>query len=360
MIYLDNAATSWPKPDGVVRVMHEFTRDLAANPGRSAHRMAVESERRIEEARTRLARLLNAPDPSRIVFTLNGTDALNIAVKGVVRTGDHVVISSYEHNSVTRPLARMAKFGRITLTRFDAVPSEFPRARLVATVHVSNVLGRVNRIDALVRAAHAAGALVLIDAAQSAGAVPIDVQALGVDLLAFPGHKGLFGPMGTGALYVRPGLELDFFREGGTGVRSEEETHTEEMPHRLEGGTPNAHGLAALAEGLRFVEERGVAAIGAHERELARAFAGRAPGRVHTPNPEVGLVGVTLPGLSPAEVARRLDERGIAVRAGTHCAPGAHRLLGTLPDGFVRFSFGPFNTHEHVDAAVRALKEIAA
>lgn len=356
MIYLDNAATSWPKPDGVLRAMHEEF----GNPGRGAHRLARESERRIEDARARLARLLNAPDPSRIVFTLNGTDALNIAIKGVVRTGDAVVISSYEHNSVTRPLARMAKYGRISLSRFDAIPSEFPRARLVATVHVSNVLGRVNPVDALVRGAHAAGALVLIDAAQSVGAVPIDVQALGVDLVAFPCHKGLYGPMGTGALYVRPGLELDYFREGGTGVRSEEELHTEEMPQRLEGGTPNAHGLAALAEGLRFVEERGVEAIGAHQRELARAFAERAPGVVHTPNPELGLVGITLPDVAPAEVARRLDERDIAVRAGTHCAPGAHRLLGTFPDGFVRFSFGSFNTHEHVDAAVRALEEIVS
>lgn len=376
MIYLDNAATSWPKPEPVVTALTEFARDVAANPGRSGHRMAVESERRIDEARARLARLIGAPDPSRVVFTLNGTDALNIAIKGTIRTGDHAVISSVEHNSVTRPLARMAKYGKISLSRLDPDADRLLTAerlapllarptRLVALTHVSNVLGRVNPIADLAEAAHAAGALLLVDAAQSVGAVPIDVAKMNVDLMAFPCHKGLYGPMGTGALYVRPGLEPDFFREGGTGVRSESEEHTEEMPMRLEGGTPNAHGIAALAEGLKFVAEKTPAAIGRHEQGLARAFVGRLREiggvTVHNPEAELGLVVLSIEGVAGDAAAVALDQKyGMAVRAGTHCAPGAHRLLGTFPGGAVRFSFGFFNTEEHVEAAVRAVHELAS
>jgi selenocysteine lyase/cysteine desulfurase len=375
VIYLDNAATSWPKPEPVVRALDEFTRLHAGNPGRAAHPMAVEAERRIEEARGRLARLIGAADPRRIAFTLNGTDALNIAIKGLLRTGDHAVMSTAEHNSITRPLTRMEIYSKITLGRLAPDPDRRLSAsglralltrptRLVALAHVSNVLGRINPVAELARTAHAAGALLLVDAAQSIGAVPIDVEAMEIDLLAFPGHKGLFGPMGTGALYVRAGLEPDFFREGGTGVRSESPLHTEEMPMRLEGGTPNAHGLAALAEGLRFVEEKTPARIGEHERALARDFCARVAGArgltVHTPDPDLGLVGLSIRDRPPDAVAAAFAERGIAVRAGTHCAPGAHRALGTFPAGFVRLSFGFFNTAEHVEAAAVAARQIAA
>lgn len=372
MVYLDNAATSWPKPESVWRAMDEFARRWAANPGRAAHRMALAAEERIALARERLARLLNAPDPSRLAFTLNCTDALNIAIKGLVRPGDHVVMGSTEHNSITRPLTRMEREGRITLSRLAPGPDRRlePAAlrallsrptRLVAVAHVSNVLGRVNPIVDLAREAHAAGALLLVDAAQSVGAVPIDVA--GLDLVAFPGHKGLYGPMGTGALYVRPGLEPDFFREGGTGVRGESPLHTEEMPMRLEGGTPNAHGLAGLAEGLAWVLERTPEAIGAHERRLAALLAGelaKIPGvRLRTPEADLGLVGITLDGMAPAELAARLNERDIAARPGTHCAPGAHALLGTMPEGFLRFSIGAFTTEEEVGAVAAVMRDLA-
>lgn len=378
VIYLDNAATSWPKPPAVVAALDEFTRLHAANPGRSGHRMAVEAERRIEDARRLLAKLVNAPDPRQIVFTLNGSDALNIAIKGVLRAGDTVVTSTVEHNSVNRPLGRLAKLGRITLHKIDpqedltlspdALAKKLARpARLVALTLCSNVLGAVSDAAELARAAHRAGALVLFDAAQAVGATPIDVQKMDVDLLAFPGHKALYGPMGTGALYVRPGIDLDFFREGGTGTASESDIHPSTMPHRLEAGTPNALGLAGLAAGLRFVDETDVGAIAAHERKLAARFCARvrenpkiAVHNFRRPDASLGLVTLSLKGAAPDEVGALLDQRyRIACRPGIHCAPGAHKFLGTAPQGAVRFSFGFFNTEADVDAAVGALNEIS-
>lgn len=379
VIYIDNAATSWPKPPSVVAALDEFTRLHAANPGRSGHRMAVFAEQRIEEARALLAKLINAPDPRQIAFTLNGSDALNIAIKGVIRAGDTVVTSSVEHNSVNRPLGRMAKFGRITLHKIDpaddltlspdALAKKLNRpSRLVALTLCSNVLGAVNNAAELARAAHRGGALILFDAAQAVGVSRIDVQAMDVDLLAFPGHKGLYGPMGTGALYVKPGLELDFFREGGTGTSSESDIHPAAMPHRLEAGTPNALGLAGLAAGLRFIDDTGIDAIAAHEHKLAARFAQRVRENpkvtVHNfrkPDASLGLVTLSLRGAAPDEVGALLDQRyKIACRPGLHCAPGAHKALGTAPHGAVRFSFGFFNTEADVDAAVAALNEISS
>jgi cysteine desulfurase/selenocysteine lyase len=376
VIYLDNAATTWPKPESVYRALDEFARQGAANPGRSGHRMAVASEAKIAEARSRVAGLLNAESPDRIVLTLNATDALNIAIKGLLRPGDHVVTSTLEHNSINRPLAALEQSGAIGVTRIGAGPDGrlpvdalraalTPATRLVALTHASNVLGAVNDAAALGEAAMGHGAVLLLDASQTAGVVPIDVRAAQLDLVAFPGHKGCLGPMGTGALYVRPGLSLRAFREGGTGFGAESELQPEAMPFHLEGGTPNAHGLAGLAAGLEFVEREGVARIGAHERDLALRFAESARGipgvtawtaGLH----QIGPVSVSIRGRDPASVGALLDERyGIACRPGLHCAPGAHRHLGTFPHGTVRFSFGYFNTTADVDAAGRALAEIA-
>jgi cysteine desulfurase/selenocysteine lyase len=379
MIYLDNAATTFPKPEAVYRALDEFARQGAANPGRSGHRMAVAAEAKIVEARQRIARLLNAESPDRIVLTLNATDALNIAIKGLLRPGDHVVTSVLEHNSINRPLSAMEQAGAITVTRVaagddgglsvDAVRAALtPATRLIAVTHASNVLGVVNDAAALGAAAIEHGAVLLLDASQTAGVVPIDVRAAELDLVAFPGHKGCFGPMGTGALYVKPGLALRAFREGGTGVGAESELQPESMPHHLEGGTPNAHGLAGLAAGLEFVEREGVEKIGAHERDLALAFAEEArriPGVVvwsaKSPAKQIGPVSLSVRGRDPQSVGAILDERyGIASRPGLHCAPGTHRHLGTFPSGTVRFSFGYFNTPADVDAAARALREIAA
>jgi len=378
MIYLDNAATTWPKPESVYRALDEFARNVAGNPGRSGHRMAVAAEERVSGARARVARLLNAESPDRIVLTLNATDALNIAIKGLLRPGDHVVTSVLEHNSINRPLSALEEAGAVSVTRLpaaadgslsvDALRAALtPATRLVAVTHGSNVLGVVNDAAAFGEVSMEHGAVLLLDASQTAGVVPIDVRAQKIDLLAFPGHKGCFGPMGTGALYVRPGIELRPFREGGTGFGAERESQPAEMPFRLEGGTPNAHGLAGLAAGLEFVEREGVAKIGAHERDLALRFAGEArriPGITvwsgKTPDRQIGPVSLSIRGVDPAEAGALLDARfGIACRPGLHCAPGTHRFLGTFPKGTVRFSFGYFNTPADVDAAAAALGEIA-
>lgn len=376
VIYLDNAATTFPKPEPVYRALDEFARNHAANPGRSGHRMAVEAERRVQEARDRVARLLNAPSSDRIVLTLNATDALNIAIKGLLKPGDHVVTSPLEHNSINRPLAAME--GRVGVTRAEASPEGIvpadaveramtPKTRLIAITHCSNVLGVVNPVEDYAAVARRRGALLLLDSSQTAGVVPIDVRALGADLVAFPGHKGCFGPMGTGALYVRPGLDLAPFREGGTGHAAEKERQPEEMPFRLEGGTPNAHGLAGLAAGLAFIEETGIDRILRHERALALAFAKElrdVPGvRVHgarIADRQLGPVSISIDGAEPARVGEAMDRRfGIACRPGLHCAPGTHRFLGTFPQGTVRFSFGFFNTERDVEAAVRAVRSVA-
>jgi cysteine desulfurase family protein len=379
MIYIDNAATSWPKPEAVYRAMDDFARNFAGNPGRSGHRMAVESEHRVQKCRAALARLLHAKDPSEIILTLNATDALNIALKGLLKPGDHVITSQTEHNSINRPLTAMAAAGTITFDKAptapdgSVLPSEIEKlvrknTRLLAITHCSNVLGVLNPIEDYVDLAKRWGITTLIDASQSIGVVPIDVRALGCDLLAFPGHKNLFGPMGTGALYVRPGVELRYFREGGTGYKADEEAQPLEMPYRLEGGTPNAHGFAGLLAGVEWVEREGLEKIWRHEKRLALAFAEgvrRAPGveiyGVKSPERQIGPVSIRIKGLEPAEVGKLMDERySIACRPGLHCAPGTHRFLGTYPAGTVRFSFGYFNTEEHLESAIRAVNEVAA
>lgn len=377
MIYLDNAATSWPKPETVYRAMDEFARQFAGNPGRSGHRMAVESEKRVQGCREAVARLLNAESPDRVILTLNATDGLNLAIKGFLREGDHVITSHTEHNSINRPLARMAAEGFIT---YDKAPSDpdgsVPAAaveklirketRLIAITHGSNVLGVVNPVHDYARLARKHGIVLLLDSSQTVGVEPIDVKTLDADLIAFPGHKNLFGPMGTGALYVRPGIQIRFFREGGSGFKAEEEVHPEEMPFRLEGGTPNAHGYAALLAGIEFVEREGIAKIRDHERRLALRFADglRDNPKVvlysgRTRDRQLGPVSISIKGADPARVGAIMDEKyGIACRPGLHCAPGTHRFLGTLPKGTVRFSFGFFNTDADADAAIRAVNEV--
>ena len=384
MIYLDHAATSFPKPEAVYRAMDAFARASGANPGRGGHRRALEAQAMLDETRRLAARLFGAPRPERVVFTLNATDALNLALKGALRPGDHVITSVLEHNSVSRPLARLEREGLITVTLLPAGgdhlvdPAEVARAftpatRLVALAHASNVTGVVQPIGPIGRLVREREALFLVDAAQSAGGVPIDVEAEAIDLLAFAGHKGLLGPTGTGGLVVGGRAALRPWREGGTGGDSASPLQPEEYPHRLEGGTPNVAGLAGLREGLRLLLEEGVERVGARERALLprfyRAFrdpqrflwygaerlleAGRWEGRV-------GLLEVNLPGFEPAELAAVLDgEFDLAVRAGLHCAPGAHRHLGTFPRGSVRISVGHPTTPAEMEEAAAALEEIA-
>ena len=385
MIYLDHAATSFPKPESVYRSMEAFVRASGANPGRGGHRRALEAEAMIGETRRLLARLFHCARPERIVFTMNATDALNVAIKGVLRKGDHVVTSVLEHNSVNRPLNRLERDGVITLTRLPATADHLidpeaaaraftPRTRLVAVTHASNVTGTIQPIGALGRLAREKGALLLVDAAQSAGVVPIDVEKDAVDLLAFTGHKGLLGPTGTGGLVVGERAEVAPWREGGTGGDSSSPLQPVEFPHRLEGGTPNVFGIAGLREGVRLLLERGVESVLPHERALLTTFFGclRDTGRFSWYGADraladrggdgrVGLVGINLSGFAPAELASILDEQfDIAVRAGLHCAPYAHKHLATFPQGTVRLSVGIATSEEEMKRVAGALDEVAA
>ena len=384
MIYLDNAATTFPKPESVLRGMDAFVRSSAANPGRSGHKRAVEAEAMIDETRRLVARLLGFPRPERVVFTLNATDALNMSIKGVLRPGDHAITSVLEHNSVSRPLNQLEKDGVISLTRLPADPEHRidpeevskafkPSTRLVALTHASNVTGTIQAISEIGKLVREREAFFLVDASQSAGVVPIDFEKDCLDLLAFTGHKALLGPTGTGGLLVGERVEVTPWREGGTGGDSSSPVQPSELPHRLEGGTPNVFGIAGLREGVRLLLDRGVKNVLDHERRLIGEFylslndpdqfLWYGASRVISDRQgegRVGLVGINLPGLAPAELAAILDEKfDIAVRAGLHCAPYAHKHLGTFPEGFVRLSVGILTTAEEVRQAASAFDEIS-
>jgi cysteine desulfurase / selenocysteine lyase len=379
MIYLDNAATSFPKPEPVYQALDRFARTQLANPGRAGHRMAVGSERALDDARHALNQLFNGAAPERWIFTLNCTDGLNLAIKGSIRPGDHVITSDLEHNSISRPLRKLEKEGVITLTRLASDggyldPQEVrkaltPRTTLVALTHASNVLGTVQPIESIAPIVREAGALLLVDAAQSAGVVPIDLRATPIDLLAFPGHKALYGPTGTGALYVGPRATPRAWREGGTGGDSSSEVQPELLPYFYEGGTPNVLGVAGLAAGVAWVAGRTPEANRRHEVALlqrvvdwaAAADGWRVAGR-WDPATHVGALSLVVPeGITPQDLGAILDTSfDIAVRPGLHCAPYIHRRLGTFPDGTLRLSPGPFNTPEDIDAFLNALTEITA
>ncbi|MEX1096960.1 MAG: aminotransferase class V-fold PLP-dependent enzyme [Planctomycetales bacterium] len=379
-IYLDNAATSFPKPEGVYAAMDRYNRELGAAVGRSAYRAALDVQRTVDACRRRAAELFNAESPERIVFAFNGTDALNIALHGLLDAGDHVVTSAIEHNSVLRPLRELNRRRGVEVTHVAAdragrvEPADIraalhPNTKLVALIHASNVTGTIQPIAEAGEIAHAAGALFLVDAAQSAGHLPIDLRKLPVDLLACPGHKGLLGPLGTGILYIRPGVEerLASFRQGGTGTKSEDDRQPELLPDKYESGNHNAPGLFGLEAALAFLQEKSIAVLRAHEQELtARLLAGLAGLKgVEVPGPSaaaerVGVVSLSVPGFEPQVLAGVLDGNfGIETRAGLHCAPGAHRAIGTFEaGGTVRFSPGPFSTPADIDAAIAALREV--
>jgi cysteine desulfurase family protein len=375
--YLDNAATSFPKPEAVYAALDRCARTQLANPGRAGHKMALASERLLDDGRHRLNQLLRGQGPERFIFTLNCTDALNIAVKGVLRRGDHVVTTDLEHNSVSRPLRALELDGVITLTRVaadgagtidpDAVRRAVtPKTRLIALGHASNVLGTVQPVAEVGRIARERDLLLVVDAAQTAGVLPIDVQALSIDLLAFPGHKSLLGPTGTGVLYVGPRVELRPWREGGTGGDSASETQPRELPYLLEGGTPNVLGVAGLIAGIQYVEERGLEDIHRHEMKLVERLWRRLDEidgvtvyghRDHARR--VGALSFRSEALPAVELGGILDQAfDIAVRPGLHCAPYIHKALGTFPDGTVRVSPGPFNTNEDVDRLAEAVAEV--
>jgi cysteine desulfurase family protein len=373
LAYLDYAATAAIRPPEVADAVAGYLREVGATPGRSGHRLAVEAGRIALRCRRALAELLGVTgDPGRIAFQPSATYALNAALRGVLRPGDRVVRTALEHNSVRRPLAA---FGvEETVLPVDAngqvdreqLARALPGARLLAFSHASNLFGSALPAAELTALAHEHGALVLIDASQSAGHLAIDVAAMGVDLLAFAGHKGLLGPQGIGGLYVRPGLELDPVLAGGTGSESDRVEMPAAMPDRLEAGTQNGPGIAGLLAGVRWLLDHGVDRLHAAEMRLkSRLRDGLAaiPGvRVLSPPAAdgVGIVTVTVAGADPASVADRLDrEFGVLVRAGLHCAPEAHRALGTERAGAVRFSLGWASTGAEVDRAVAAMRAIA-
>ncbi|MEJ7761401.1 MAG: aminotransferase class V-fold PLP-dependent enzyme [Thermomicrobiales bacterium] len=379
MIYLDNAATSWPKPPSVGETLAAFLAVAGANPGRGSHRMAREAALAIAETRSRLAVMLGAADPDRVIFTGSATEAINLAILGMSRPGDRIVSTGMGHNAVRRPLAVVAGRGVevVTLTLGpdvdideDRLASAMRGACLVVMTHASNVNGAIQPVSRVARLAHAAGALLLLDASQTAGAIPFDMEMLGADLVAVPGHKGLMGPPGTGALVIGHRVDparLDPLLTGGTGFRSEDDAPPAELPYRYEAGTLNTVGIAALGAGLAYLEDRGVASIAAHEAGLTtRLVAGLAaiPGvtvlAAGDPARQAAVVSFVARGWSPQEVAMVLDQSfDIACRAGLHCAPEACRALGVFPAGTVRFSPGPFSTAEEIDTAIAAVATIA-
>ncbi len=378
MIYLDNAATSHPKPEPVYKRMDFVLRNASANPGRSGHRMAIEANRVIFDSRENVARLFNIRHPERIVFTCNATAALNLALKGLLQPGDHAITSDIEHNSIVRPLKFLSQQGvnvhRVQASREGAIDPDYISSaitcetRLVAVTHASNVIGTITPIAEIIKTAHNKEVPVLIDAAQTAGSVPIDVEALEVDLLACPGHKGLFGPQGTGFLYVSPKINLNPTVFGGTGSRSDLDRMPDFLPDRHEAGTLNTPGIAGLGAGAEFLLAEGIETVRAHEKYiLSRLIDGLSsiPGvKIYVTRDmerRAAVVSFAIEGMDPAGIGDRLDtEFGVGVRVGIHCAPDAHKVIGSYPKGTIRMSPGYFTTPEEIDLAIEAIGAIAA
>ena len=383
-LYMDNAATSFPKPPGVLEAMARYTEQVGASAGRGAYHEAIETGQLIAQCRRRLNRLFHGENPDHFIFTLNCTDGLNQAIKGLIgpENRGHVVCTQIDHNSILRPLGALEDRGWATVTRVRidpktgmVDPDEIRRAirpdtRLICSTHASNVTGTLQDIRAIGRMAREHEITYLVDAAQSAGHLPIDVQADFVDLLAAPGHKGLLGPLGTGILYIRPGIEKKLvpLKEGGTGSVSEQDRQPDFMPDRFESGSHNAIGIIGLSEGVQWVLDQTVARLAAHDRELVATFiegVGDIVGLTYY-GPQgvmnrVGVFSVRIEGLSPQELSAILElHYGILTRPGLHCAPAAHQALGTMPlGGTTRFSFSPFLNMPDVQFAGDVLAEIA-
>ncbi len=376
MIYLDNAATTLYKPPAVAEAVKNAIL-TAGNPSRGAHGVSLSASRMVFETRSKLARLFGCPRADHVVFTANSTEALNMAIYGLISPGDHAISTDLEHNSVLRPLYDLQtrgaavdfvpadKTGNIRYADMEALFR--PDTKAVVCTHASNLTGNLLDVARIGAMAHAHGALLVVDASQTAGAVPIDMVQMGIDVLCFTGHKGLLGPQGTGGLCIRPGVELRPLLRGGTGIHSYDRDQPKEYPARLEAGTLNSHGIAGLNAALDFIFEKGVQGIGSRERALMRRFydgVRAIPGVTvygdFAPQERAAIVALGIRDYDSAEVADALfEDYGIAVRAGAHCAPRMHQALGTTEQGAVRFSFSYFNTEEEADAAARAVRELA-
>lgn len=366
MIYLDNAATSFPKPECVYLAMDRAQRYIGANPGRSGHRLSLSAARIVYDARTVLSELMHINEPERILFGSNCTDMLNLAIKGAVREGMHVVTSVWSHNSVLRPLKRLAEEGHIKLQITADVMRAINRTTdLVVIPHANNVTGEISPVEQISVLCQLNHCKLLLDAAQTAGVLPLYPEEWGVDLCAMPGHKSLLGPQGTGVLYIGPNCALTPLKEGGTGTSSDLLSQPDELPERYESGTLNTPGIAGLAQGVRYVLEHR-AEIRAHEllltEHLLKGLHNIAHVKVYGPVDavsRVGTVSFNIDNLDSGYVAEQLDDFGIFVRSGLHCAPLAHEALGTQLTGTVRASLGFANTLNDVDALLHRLSCIA-
>ena len=376
MIYLDNGATTFPKPKVVTDKIMECYLGYAGNPGRSGHKLAMKMDLEIYETREKICKLINGTEVLNIIFTFNATDSLNLAIKGVLEEGDHVITTSMEHNSVLRPLNQLRKEGKIELSIVYADDKGYidpqkifealtPNTKMIVTTHMSNVFGTIVDIKAIGDFCKENNILYLVDASQSIGVLDIDVQAMNIDLLAFPGHKALFGPMGTGALYIKEGIIVKPLKEGGTGSYSHSIDQPDLYPDSLESGTPNGVGIIALGKGIDFINEVGLENIRNHEMSLKNHFI-----ELLKDNEDVILYGtlddrqgavvsLNVKDMDSSEISYILsDEFDIYTRPGFHCAPLAHKTMGTEELGAIRFSFGYYNTLEEIEKTVEALLNI--
>lgn len=379
-VYLDNAATSYPKPESVYEAVDLFQRQVGASPGRGTYQKSREADRIIFDTRSALARLFNISDLSRIIFTANVTESINLALKGYLKKGNHVITTSMEHNAVWRPLKMLEQKGDITLSLLNCPsgmaynPEQLSEliqnnTALVVINHASNVTGTIMPLEDTGKICRANNIPLLVDAAQTAGVYPIDVQTLGIDLLAFTGHKGLMGSPGTGGLYIRAGLDLIPLKEGGTGSESLLEVQPDNLPDRFEAGTLNSPGIAGLGAGVQYILNLGLEKIRQHEVELTEYALDKLkqlPGLViygpQDAQSRTGVISFNFTNIAPEEVTYVFDEvYSIMARSGLHCAPQAHRSIKTVElNGTVRISFGYFNTKDDIDLLISALKDLAS
>lgn len=377
-VYLDNGATSYPKAPGVAEAMSDYILNNGANVGRGAYESSFEAENIVFETRELLAELFNCRKSENVVFTKNVTESLNVIIKGALGAGDHAIVSSMEHNAVMRPLNSLAKrgvsFSKVKCSHLGELgPNDIkdliqPNTKAIVMTHASNVCGTILDLEAVGRVCKEYGLIFIIDAAQTAGFLDIDMDKLNADAIAFTGHKGLLGPQGMGGFVVRDSLakSMDTLIEGGTGSLSDQEIQPEYMPDKLESGTMNIPGIYGLNEALKFIKDTGIKNIRRGELNLVERFLGELKemdliniiGRTDVEN-RTGVVSIDVPTRDNADISYKLySEYGIATRCGMHCAPSAHQTLGTFPKGTVRFSFSHFNTNEDVDYSLKALRSI--